>query len=166
MRVFKIILKIILLIIGVLLTAFVAFMGYVLYLKPLKLEWEIDAAMRAIMQSEGGICERKSGALECQLILGKSSLELARTLFPTGSGTLVAVNLRQLGPNDPGFERLQPTFLAFWVKLGFTEHDVRSCFRTEGKLTIPKFMLTCHQEPGQWLGLAWGTNAFDLTRTP
>lgn len=170
MRVFKIILKIILLITGVLLAAFVAVIGYVLYLKPLKFEWEIDAAMRAIMQPEG-TCERKSGGLECQLILGRSSLELARSI-PHGSGAFVVVNLRQLGPNDPGFERLQPRFLAFWVKLGFPEHDVRSCLARGNreiprfKLEIPKFMLTCHQEPGQWGGVAWGTTQFDLTRVP
>lgn len=159
---FKIILKIILLIIGVPLAAFVAFIGYV-YLGDLKFEWEIDAAMRAAMRPEG-TCERKSGGLECQLILGRSSLELTRSPFQ--SGHAVVVNLRQLGPNDPGFERLQPTFLAFWVKLGFTEHDVRSCLRARGKLEISKFMLACHQEPGQWRGDAWETNQFDLTRTP
>jgi hypothetical protein len=166
-RVFKIILKIILLIIGVLLAAFVAFIGYVGYLKPLIFEWEIDAAMRAAMRPEG-TCEYKSGGLECNLIQGKSSLELTRTA--QGSGAVVVANLRQLGPNDPGFESLQPTFLAFWVRLGFTEHDVRSCLllprHSRDKVTIPQFMLTCHQEPGQWAGMAWGTSQFDLTRTP
>jgi hypothetical protein len=94
--------------------------------------------MQAVMRPEG-TCEHKSGGLECQLILGRSSLELARS--SRDPGAFVVVNLRQLGPNDPGFERLQPTFLAFWVKLGFTEHGVRSCLQARGKLTIPKFTL-------------------------
>jgi hypothetical protein len=131
------------------------------------IESEIDAAMRAAMRPEG-TCERQSGGLECQLILGRSTLELTR------SEAFVVANLRELGPDDPDFEplqpsfleRLQPTFLAFWVKLGFTEHDVRSCLRARGKLTIPKFMLACDQKRGQWAGYAWGTNQFDLTRTP
>jgi hypothetical protein len=81
------------------------------------IEGEIDAAMRAVMRPEG-TCERKSGGLECQLILGRSSLELARSFSTHAPGAFVVANLRQLGPTDPGFERLQPTFLAFWVKLG------------------------------------------------